>query len=187
MALHSACKRFCALLALVLFFAAPALRADTQWNWSYNSSVYYGAGTFTTTTTASPVTVDGTTFDAYTITDITGSLKDGGAITGLLNFSGSDNLLSLTDPQLDFLGFSFATSTDSWNIYFDNGTFTAFGDTSPSDNGNGHFSASIISTTGTSPVPEPSSVMLLGTAMMALGGFAWYRKQNSAAITATAA
>ncbi len=93
-----------------LFATQSSFASTLVWDWTYTSADYNGSGTF--------MTASGTS--DYLVTDVTG-LWNGDEITGIAargTFGGNDNLIDDTQPQLDFSGLAFATTTGEYNMFY---------------------------------------------------------------------
>ncbi|HEY0263344.1 MAG TPA: PEP-CTERM sorting domain-containing protein [Granulicella sp.] len=192
MTLSTGLKRISVLMAFFLFLVtAPALHADTlNWTWGFtghtdpnntSSPSVFGNGTFTSTAldTATNsytiLTLDGQWF-SNPATNPSPLTVSGPLAAGTLN--GNDNKIIAGILDVDSNGLLFETSNGvEWlitpnSIYVNSaaGSSTYFGT----------FFVSQVA----SPVPEPSSIMLLGTAFVALASLLWYRKQNHAVVNA---
>jgi hypothetical protein len=80
--------------ALALVFCAPALPADSTWDWGYSSNQFTGSGTLTTEST---LTTGLSGYTGYQIVSMSG-IFDLNLITGLLPPAGylsNDNLLGI--------------------------------------------------------------------------------------------
>jgi len=153
------------LLAVATIFAASSLaaHADTV-NFTIDGSAggFSGSGVFTTT-----VDVSGN----YLITGITAT-----GVTGLIapgGFNGNDNLLFPSDPLVfDSKGFSFSATdgSDQFDVnVFSNGTgYSAF--FRDEDGSTGTLPVSLEVSSSASPVPEPSTLLLIGTGVLGAAG-----------------
>lgn len=147
--------------------SAPPAEAHL-YNWTVaipsGSPTVTGSGTLTTGDTI--VTGWDGGFTGYLVTGITGTYA-GLGITGLAavnSYLGNDNLVNASAPYLDIDGIAFTLSgslygDDTVGLYYDSGaggyTDTGLG------NGYGDFTLT--------DVPEPTSFVLLGVALVALG------------------
>jgi hypothetical protein len=113
------------ILKTALLLLPSLAEANLLWSYSYSGAGVAGSGYLTTS--AVP---DAT--GAYAIQALTG-VENGAAIrmlfpAGVFSVSGggeftSDNLLRAGSPQLDFGGFTFATSADQHNVYYTGGSY----------------------------------------------------------------
>jgi len=153
------------LLAVAAACAVSSLAAHADtFSFAVNGSAggYSGSGLLTTTMNGA---------GDYLITGISGS-----GVTGLIapgGFNGNDNLLFPADAQtLDAHGFSFSATSgpDQFDVnVFNNGNayFAFFRD---EDNFTDTLPITFDVTPATSPIPEPSTVLLLGTGILAAAG-----------------
>ncbi|HEU4637011.1 MAG TPA: PEP-CTERM sorting domain-containing protein [Edaphobacter sp.] len=156
--------RSCLLaVAAVCVTSSLAAHADT-FNFAVSGSAdgYSGSGVLTTAVNGS---------GEYLITGITGT-----GVTGLIapgGFHGNDNLLFPTSAQtLDANGFSFSAENgpDQFDVnVYNNGTgyFAFFRD---EDNATGTLPITFNVTPTASAVPEPSTLLLIGTGMLGAAG-----------------
>ena len=166
--------RFARLLALpaALTLTTLAAHADT-FDWSLTGPAaslggFPGTGSGTLTATQS-------TGDEWVINSITGTFDDS-AITGLVKFGFSDNLLfpNSTFLDTDGLGFETADGTEVnvWSAYAPGST-----DITPGNNyseivsGSG-FGVGTFSLTPVAATPEPSTLVLFGTGLLSAAGVA---------------
>jgi len=164
--------RLARLLALpvALTLTTLAAHADT-FDWSLTGPAASlggfpgtGSGTLTATQSAG---------DEWVINSITGTF-DNSAITGLVKFEFSDNLLfpNSTFLDTDGLGFETANGTEVnvWSAYAPGST-----DITPGNNyseiGSG-FGVGTFSLTPVAATPEPSTLVLFGTGLLSAAGVA---------------
>jgi hypothetical protein len=153
---------------------APALPADVVWDWSYDGNQYSGSGTFDTEST---LTTGLSGFTGYRILSISGTW-DGTGINDLLppfGYASNDNLLALSTPQLSLNGVAFETSDGFFDIHY-TGSLNNYKVENPvlDDNGQGTFAATV-------ETPEPTTTVLMGSALLVLGLLVRHQRRNQGA------
>jgi len=149
-------------LALLGALAIPAAAHADTFNFSAtgSSGAFSGSGTLTASSQGSGEFL----ISAITGTGVTGLIAPGG-------FNGNDNLLfPAATPTLDSHGFSFTdvNGPDHFNVnIFNNGTgyFAFF-----QDEDNFTQTVPVTFSLAASPVPEPSTLVILGTGILSLAG-----------------
>lgn len=149
------------LVVSALLLCTAVFAAADDFNFTFNSGLHTATGTLVTTDLGG---------GEFQITDITNGMINGVAITTLDNFAGGDNLLFVpANPgYLDFNGFSFLDAAgNDWNIFYGSVPYELFG----SDGSFDSLASFTITQVGPPPpVPEPGSLLLIGTGMLGAAG-----------------
>ncbi len=140
--------------ALFTVLAMQGVAQAGVFDFSYTGVLF---GTNTPETVVGTLTTSGT---SSAITAISGT-DNGAAITKLSTYQGSDNLLTYpaAPSYVDYNGLGFTTANLSANIYYIFGSYIYENSNGATAN-NGTFTVT--------PVPEPASLLVLGTGVLGL-------------------
>jgi hypothetical protein len=147
-------------VAAAVMFSAQAARAVT-YNFDFTDITTTQIGNLVITAPA----IGGTA------TGVAGTFG-GVGVTGLSNFGGADNVLSLTSPYVSYNGFSFViTGGENFNLYY-NGSSLLLLNSIADPSGIG-LNPDYVSVSGfaseSTAVPEPASMVLLIAGVAGLG------------------
>ena len=155
---------FIGAIAGLVFLGIHQVRADVTWDWNITNGMV-GSGQFVTADLSA---------GSYLVTSVTGTI-DGFAVTGLIpvgNFNSNDNKLLTSFPQVDQAGISFSSASFQYNIYSVPGSPATYNMDTTDPNTRTITDVSFTAT----PVPEPSTYMLLGVGVLLLGITASYQR-----------
>jgi hypothetical protein len=151
----------------LLAVTARTANADT-FNVAWSGAYGAGSGTLTATDLGGGI---------FQVTALDGS-QDGLVVSLLPQFTYGVNgnfIYPPFSPQLDDLGFGFQAGSTDYNIYFDDVATQVYRECSSADTaclnfGDGVAINSFSITSATTPVPEPGSLILLGSGLLGLAG-----------------
>lgn len=178
-----------ALLLAVCLFAMIALQAGAStinYNFNFTGSGYSGAGVFTLTSTATAGTynitgVSGTTtVSGYSSATIASLLAPGVYPPNNPTYpnQANDNLAFTSGPFLDYQGVSYSLTNGLLVNLFYNGSNT-FGVSSSNSTTFATLNTFTATPQAVAVTPEPPSVLLLATGVLAVGALYWRRRQSA--------